>query len=269
MTVETTPFDQPAIFQNGHLRLRHCRHGVMLYNINDVYIGTALDLYGEFSEEENELFRQALRPGMTIVEVGANIGAHTIAMAHCVGPRGRLLAFEPQRAVFQMLCANVALNGVEQVEAHWAALGSADGFISVPRLDSTARQNFGGLPIGGADGEKVRLATLDSLDLPACHFIKIDVEGMEIEVIRGAVETIRRRAPLIYVENDRQARSPMLIEQLLTLGYRCYWHTPPLVRVPNFRANPDNKFAGTVSINMMCVPRSRNISVHGLREVVP
>jgi FkbM family methyltransferase len=267
MTDQNMPFDQSALFENGHLRLRRCRHGVMLYNLNDVYIGTALDLYGEFSEGENELFRQVLRPGMTVVEVGANIGVHTIPMAQCIGPRGRLLAFEPQRAVFQVLCANVALNGVEQVEAHWAALGSTDGFISVPRLDSTARQNFGGLAIGEANGEKVRLATLDSLDLPACHFIKIDVEGMEIEVIRGAVETIRRHVPLIYAENDRQERSPMLIEQLFALDYRCFWHAPPLVRVPNYRANLDNKFPGIVSFNMICVPRSRNIPVHGLREV--
>src|SRR4051812_41890218 len=66
------------IFSDGHLRLRRCRHGLMLFNLNDVYIGTMLDLYGEYCEGELDIFRQIIRPGMTIIEVGANIGAHTV-----------------------------------------------------------------------------------------------------------------------------------------------------------------------------------------------
>ena len=121
----------------------------MLYNLNDTYIGTMLDLYGEFSEGEDDLFRQVLHPGMTAVEVGANIGAHTLFIAQCVGPRGRVLAFEPQRIIFQILCANLALNGIEHVDAHWAAVGEKAGHIRVPRLDSSKSNNFGGLSIGG------------------------------------------------------------------------------------------------------------------------
>src|SRR5437667_3081653 len=98
--------DQSSILTNGHLRVRRCRHGVMLYNLNDVYIGTMLDLYGEFSEGEEEVFRQFLRSGMTVVEVGANIGAHTLSIARHVGPQGRVLAFEPQRKVFKS-CAPI------------------------------------------------------------------------------------------------------------------------------------------------------------------
>ena len=171
-----------------------------------------------------------------------------------------MLAFEPQRSVFQILCANLALNGLEQVEPHWAGMGDADGFISVPRLDSTRPQNFGGLSIGGPQpGESVRLVRLDSLDLPACHLLKVDVEGMELDVLRGAADTIRRHAPVIYAENDRDDRSPALIEHLQTLGYRCFWHLPPYVRIPNFLGNTRNEFPGLVSVNMLCVPASRNI----------
>jgi FkbM family methyltransferase len=229
-----------------------------------------LDEYGEFSEGETEIFRQLLRPGMTVVEVGANIGAHTISIAQSVGPRGRMLAFEPQLSVFQLLCANLALNGIEHVEAHWAAVGSVPGSITVPRLDSGVPQNFGGLAIGEAQqGDQVRLIPLDSFKLPTCHLIKIDVEGMEIEVIRGASETIRRHEPVIYAENDREDKSPTLIKLLLDLDYRCYWHLPPYVRVPNFRGNAENKFPRIVSVNLLCIPRSRNVAaVDGLREVL-
>src|SRR5262249_30748190 len=127
-----TPPTSGIVITNGHIRLSKCRHGLMLYNLNDVYIGTMLDLYGEFSEGELDLFRQVLRPGMTAVEVGANIGAHTVPIAQCLGDNGRLLVFEPQRAIFQMLCANMALNRLEQVETHWAAVGDHEGTIIVP-----------------------------------------------------------------------------------------------------------------------------------------
>lgn len=268
MTETIAPPVGPPLYQKDHLRLRQCRHGLMLYNVNDRFIGAMLDLYGEFSEDENEIFQQMLRPGMTIVEAGANIGAHTVPIAQRVGPQGRVLAFEPQRSVFQILCANLALNGLEQVEPHWAGVGNTDGVISVPRLDSTQRQNFGGLSIGGPQpGEDVRLVRLDSFDLPACHLLKVDVEGMELDVLRGAADTIRRHAPVIYTENDRADRSPVLIEHLQTLGYRCYWHLPPYVRMPNFLGNTRNEFPTLVSANMLCVPASRNFTVNGLREV--
>jgi len=268
MTEAAAPIADAPLYEKDHLRLRPCRHGMMVYNTNDQYIGAMLDQYGEFSEGENDVFRQTLKPGMTAVEAGANVGAHTLALARQVGPTGRVLAFEPQRSVFQMLCANLALNALEQVEPHWAAAGSTDGTITVPRLDSTQPQNFGGLTLGrNKAGDSVRLVRLDSLGLAACHLIKMDVEGMELDVLLGATDTIRRCAPLIYSENDRQDRSPALIRQLQAMGYRCFWHLPPCVRMPNFRGNAENRFPGLVSCNMLCVPASGNIVVQGLREV--
>ena len=171
--------------------------------------------------------------------------------------------------MFQLLCANLALNRLEQVEPHWAAVGSAPGEILVPRLDPNAANNFGGLSIadGHAAGDKVRLVTLDSFDLPALHLLKIDVEGMEAEVLRGGRATIARHAPIIYAENDRADRSPGLIALLLEMGYRLYWHLPPYVQEPNFLSRPNDRFRGIVSVNMLCVPRSLNIAINGAREV--
>jgi tRNA A58 N-methylase Trm61 len=83
-----------------------------------VFIGRALDKYGEISRGEIIFLRQLIRPGMTLVEVGANIGVLTVPFARLVAHGGTVIAFEPQRIVFHMLCGNLALNALYNVLAH-------------------------------------------------------------------------------------------------------------------------------------------------------
>jgi len=101
------------------------------------------------------------------------------------------------------------------------------------------------------------------------RFLKIDVEGMEEEVLRGASDTIRRLQPLLYVENDRFDRSLSLMTCLEQLGYLMYWHTPPLFNPDNFRRNPVNEFPGVVSVNLFCVHRDSGSAINGLPPARP
>jgi FkbM family methyltransferase len=202
---------------------------MMLYNINDIYIGRSLDQYGEYSEGEVDLFQQFVKPGQVVLEIGANIGAHTVWLAQAVGPTGKVLAFEPQRIVYQTLCANLALNSITNVHCFLAAVGKAAGQIVVPPLDYCQANNFAGLGLGGHQhGETVPVLTIDGLDLPRCHFLKIDVEGMEQDVLEGAVRSIASQSPALYVENDRTETSESLIRFIDGLGYNLYWHKPSL-----------------------------------------
>ena len=78
----------------------------------------------------------------------------------------------------------------------------------MPRRNYAQSGNFGGVAVGGAaEGERVPVLTVDGLNVPACRLIKIDVEGAEESVLRGAVQTIGRYRPVLYVENDRKERS--------------------------------------------------------------
>jgi FkbM family methyltransferase len=240
----------------------------MLYLVTDQYIGQSLDRYGEFSEGEQELFRRLVQPGWTIVEIGANMGAHTIPLARAVGFRGTVHAFEPQRVLFQFLCANIALNALGHVHAHQVALGRQVGTLVVPRLNYSVAQNFGGLELGRwQDGEPVPAATVDTLNLPACHFLKVDVEGMEEDVLVGAEHTIRRCQPLLYVENDREDKSADLIRYLLGLGYRLFWHVPALFNPRNYFGVAENIFGKIVSVNMLGLPAPAVQDTPGLREI--
>jgi FkbM family methyltransferase len=258
----------PPLMQNGHLRMKRCRYGLMLYSAFDTYIGRSFDLYGEFAEAEIAIFRQLVRPGQCVFDIGANIGAHTVALAAIVGPQGRVTAFEPQRVIFQMLNANVALNALQNVATHQMALGSAAGSLKVPPLDYTGENNFGGLSLENIkQGEDVAMSTFDSLSVRACDFVKIDVEGMEIEVLKGMAETIRHFRPAMYVENDRRHKSAALVAHLLGLGYRLYYHVSAVFPATNFFANPVNVFGAAGAFNMICLPAEKAHSAAGLREI--
>jgi FkbM family methyltransferase len=240
----------------------------MLYLVTDQFVGQSLDRYGEFSEGEVDIFRQLVQPGATILEIGANLGTHTVFLAKAAGPGGTLHAFEPQRIIFQILCANVALNALTNVHAHHAAVGREAGMITVPRVDYAAGGNFGGISMENwKEGESVPLLAVDSLGLTRCDLIKIDVEGMEGEVIAGAVRTIRQFRPLLYVENDREEKSAALIQQIMDLDYRLYWHLPPLFNPQNYFAAADNVFRGIVSINMLGIHASIPQNLTGFRQI--
>jgi FkbM family methyltransferase len=251
-----------------YVRQKSCRYGEMLFNLHDMYVGRSLDLYGEFSEGEVDVFRQVVQPGQTVLDIGANIGCHSLFLARQVGPGGSVLAFEPQRLVFQMLCANLALNSIPNVFCYQAAAGTQPGQLLVPLADFYHENNLGGMGLGGHGfGEPVPVLTIDGLNLPACHLIKIDVEGMEEQVLRGAVQTLSRFKPILYVENDREDKSASLIRYLATLDYAMYWHCPPLYNRDNYAGNPQNVFGSIVSKNMLCVHRSIPTKIAGIPEV--
>eukprot|EP00935_MAST-01C_sp_MAST-1C-sp1_P001780 g1780.t1 len=94
------------------------------------------------------------------------------------------------------------------------------------------------------------LISVDSLQLSALDFMKVDVEGMELQVLRGANATIARFKPVLYVENDRF--DTRVVDLLAALQYRCFFHTPPIFNPQNWRAERKNVFEGQVSINLLC-----------------
>lgn len=246
----------------GYHVLVESRHGPMLVNRNDIYVGGSFLKYGEFSHGETRLFEALVRPGMTVVNVGANIGAHAIRLAQICAP-GVCYAFEPQRFAYQLLVANGALNSLDNLSTMRAAVGDAatERPLRVPVLDPRARQNFGGLELNASarDGEVVPVVEVDQLRLERLDLLMADVEGMEAAVLRGARETIERCLPMIYVEADRQAQRAELLALLTDFGYAAYWHAPPLFNRDNYKGETENIFENVVSLNWFCVPENREL----------
>jgi FkbM family methyltransferase len=246
------------------------RDGYFLVNVNDVYVGKAILIYGECCGLERNFLNHLVRAGDIVIEVGANIGCHTVALAKSVGTNGKVYAFEPQRACHSLLQAQIALNKLENIYAYRCGVGRTKSKLWVPRINYGVVGNFGGVELSNsqtASSEEVDIVTLDGLlGDTLCALMKIDVEGMEEDVIRGSLDIINRNSPIIYVENDRLDKSKSLIALLLDLKYRLWWHYPPLFNPNNFFGVQDNVYGKIVSSNMFCC-RGDHEAARGLTEI--
>jgi len=252
------------LYESANLRLKQTRYGVMAYPKRDKFIGRSLDLYGEWAQRSSGQIAALLQPADVVCDVGANLGALTLMFARHV-PQGAVYAFEPVRAHYQMLVTNVTLNELTNVAAFHAAVGESSGRIVAPRISYALDLNLGAIALENfTEGEDVALIRIDDLGLPECALLKIDVEGMEAAVIRGAVATIERCRPLLFVENERADRSAALIELLIDLGYDCYWMFGELYNPENYFGERENVFGTTGGGDMICVHRSRGIAFGGL-----
>ena len=230
----------------------HARHGTLTYRADDVYIGKSLEKYGEYSELEVTLWRAIVKPGDAVVDVGANIGALTAALQTLVGEAGTVYAIEPQPELFALL-----QNNAPQAECFHCAVGEDVGTTTIPALSEYGFKNYGG-GSSGTGSINVSVDTLDRMIDDDVDFIKVDVEGNEAAVLRGAASLIERSRPVIQIEIDRKLdQAKQVLRLLRDLGYCCYDHCPPLFNPDNFLAEEENLWPGMVSKNAVCFPKER------------
>ena len=250
------------------------KYGEISYLSDDMYIGKSLKLYGDYCEDEPELWRKIIDPGCVAIDVGANIGALSLPLARMVGPVGRVIAYEAQQQNYDLLCRNVEQNEITNIDTEHVALGGVSGVTHVPSYDELGHTNYGRV-VTGTGSEEVARTTLDICleDVADIKFIKIDVEGDELEVLRGARETIECHRPVLYVENDRPEKSGELLGFIRSLNYRIYDHLVPLYKENNWKNNKTNLFENLYAINVLCIPaehtdKYRHLTDH-MSAVVP
>ncbi len=162
--------------------------------------------------ELNNIFAivDTLPTDAVIVDGGANIGFFTVPVAHRTLGRGtRIISFEPQRQLFQALGGSLAINGYRHVYLHNCGLGAEPGIAQLPAIDYSIAQDFGTVALSNdttvaEDGwmadRVVDITSIDAMDLPRLDFFKLDVEGYEIPALTGALATIKKHRPWIWVE---------------------------------------------------------------------
>ena len=231
------------------------RYGTLIYNKNDVRVGRSIELYGEYCERAIVVFDQMLSPGQIVIDIGANIGWQTLFFARKVGPEGNVLAFEPQRLVFQTLCGNMAINSITNVHCWNAAVGAQQGQIVVPRLDHERTSDLSAVELGSSEtGDRVPVIVLDDMNLPRCDVLRIAAPGMESAILQGAASLLRRVKPMLYMSCQLDpARESELIKQIADLGYASYWHSAELFNPNNHAGNVENVFGSQALRSLLCI----------------
>ena len=145
-----------------------------------------------------------------IVDGGANIGFFSVPVAHRTQGRGtRIIAFEPQRQLFQALGGSLVLNGYDHVYLHNCGLSQEPGVAQLPAVNYGEAQDFGTVTLsdqttvkedGWMTDRVVDVTSIDAMVLPRLDFFKLDVEGYEVPALTGALATIRQHRPWIWVE---------------------------------------------------------------------
>jgi FkbM family methyltransferase len=188
---------------------------------------------GSFEYREARVVRQMLLSGMTFVDVGANVGFYTALAAEAVGRRGTFIAFEPSEYAFPRLRRMIASNSLNQVRALKCGLGEAPGTTILyggVETDSFNNHTATMVPHDNPNRNMVEIETLDRmalrLKLHRIDFLKIDVDGYEAQVLRGAGELLRnRRISNILLECSDYWLSKMktttteLLDQLTCAGF--------------------------------------------------
>ncbi len=263
---------ETVIDAEGHHIVVKGRYGYTAINRHDQFIGRAIQNYGECNEIELTVLRKFLKANDVVFDIGANIGNHMMFFSQAVGAGGHVYCFEPQTNSFHLLCCNKVINSLANVTLRNVAVGNACDDITVPLLPETIENNFGAVSLveehqSNLTTDHVKMVNIDSLPIARLDLMKVDVEGMEIDVIIGAASTIERHQPILYVENDREQNSRELVALIRELGYVPYWALTPLYNPENYAGKAENIFPNIVTQNMLCTPKSKHITIQGLSEV--
>ena len=198
---------------------------------------SAIDMvYGTYEHDTVQVFQKLVKPGMTVVDIGAHVGFYTLIAARLVGANGRVYAFEPNPEVYKILIRNIRINGYQSiVQAIPKGVSNQERTVRlfVP-LEKSGEAGF--YPQEATDNTciEVETLTLDGFfadeDWPKIDLVKIDVEGAEIEVLEGMRELVRRSKDLKLIvefnpENQMRACGSYtkLFETLVALGCKRFY----------------------------------------------
>lgn len=187
---------------------------------------------GAREEAFMSLLRREVTEGMTVLDIGANVGYTTMTLASIVGPAGHVFAVEPDPRNLKLLRGSIRLNRWdERVSVHPCAVSDRDATAA---FRIARRSNLNSLDMThhtrDANTIEIPVVSLDSFfrDRPPPNFIKMDIEGHEVNVLRGFEETVRARPflvrvlmevhPVMYTEEHSLRK---ILESYLAIGFRC------------------------------------------------
>ena len=252
----------------SHIGEVKAKHGVFSFCHFDKYIGLAMREYGEFSEIELSLMSKFIMEGDVVFDIGANIGAFTVPLAKKVGKFGEVYAFEPQKLIYDILQDNVNKNNLNNTRVFNVGVGEKEEELELNDIDYSKVGNFGGVSFKYKSSSftknikdkkyKVKVTNLDKLmEIKKCNFIKMDVELMELDILKGGRNFLKKFRPILWIENH-QSYPNKINKFLLENDYNAYWAYSRVFNKSNFFINENNYFDEIATLNTLAIPKEDN-----------
>lgn len=216
-------------------------------NSSEVYLFGFSDNFPWF-----DIYKKYARAGTVAIDVGANIGIHTLVLSRCVGETGTVIAFEPSAAIYKRLLGTISLNGLNNVSAQ--PQGAGEKAARCRFEPSLTNFNIGQGRIDTSGSTEITITSIDELlknrSMPV-SLIKIDTEGYELNVLKGAQESLKKHKPAIVVEFNASSYS---FDQFMQhIPYNALFY-----RIPHSCFDKIETFSGTATgcFDVLIIPEN-------------
>ena len=228
----------------NHLAQADSRYGKLFFFRNDDPIGSCVHYFGEWAQQEMDLFDKILTDESNVLDVGANIGTHSLYFSKRCS-KGNVVSLEPQVYIYEILCMNMLINGCYNVLPINAACGAKRDQMRMVNVNPFEGEqvNYGMFKVNSQTevGMKTNIVPLDEYDyLDKFRLIKMDVEGYETHVLSGAQKLLKKHQPIMYIEFNNKEGDDQLLERILSLDYIPYWHGYTKFNPDNFNKQTNN-----------------------------
>jgi len=236
----------PAGHRPGFSAVAETRVGILQYLPDEAWVGEALGWYGEYLQPQLDLLGRLLRPGATVLEADAGIGAHAVFLGKALGAAGHLFLYEPRPVVQRILQQNLSANRVTNVTLMRRALG---------------RRSAGEDAVSGEAASSVVTETLDELQLERLDWLKINDGALALEVLDGATDTLWRLRPLLFIAAVDEAALTALARRAREFSYRCWRMETALFNAENFNRRDTDIFSGRTALALLAIPEEIEVDI--------
>ncbi len=258
---------------NSLYRIYDTDVGQLLLNKNDITLDAKIISNKCWSPDEQTVLGKFLDASEgDFFDIGANLGYCSVAGSKHMSPDRRIFSFEPQDSVFKRLCANLAINNIHNALPIRSLLWSQAGAdVEIELVDPLWLGSSGGaraLP-GHTSRYAAPVETLDSWATGnQVGVIKIDCEGAELEILRGALQTLESQRPFLYFECNVSQHSEAILSLLFDLNYSLYWHSPLVNAVTPARLSKVE--SENCSLNVIAIPAEKSAAfqlLNGINQI--
>jgi FkbM family methyltransferase len=252
------------------IKTKNCKHGKFTFFENDTVIGKSMNLYGEYCEWEIMCLEHIIEPSWHILDIGANIGTHTIPFSKMVY-RGHVYAFEPNEFSRKLLETNLLDNKVGNVTSFPYAISRGNGKAYIGNYNVAIPGNYGEVSIldSAENMQLIDTMRLDAIKFERVDLIKMDIEGSEPEALKGAKHTLAKYLPTCFIECNKTENLQHLFIRFKKLGYhKMYWCPVRNYNPDNFYGYNKNVFGSSGVINLLMISPNLNVNFDYLEPII-